>query len=257
MGEIVAVMNQKGGCGKTTTVVNLAASLVALGKRVLVVDMDPQANTTTSFGINKNELKRTVYSALVKKCSVERATIPTNINNLFILPSNIDLSGLEIELSKEDNYHIVLKDLLSPIKDIFDYIIIDLPPSLGIITINVLVASDSVLIPIQAEYFALEGLADLLNTINLVETRLRSPSPIKGILLTLYDSRTRLGREVYKELKNHFKNSEYIFKSVIPRNVRLAEAPSYGKPCLAYDSESTGARAYLSVAKEFLSLEDK
>lgn len=257
MGEIVAVMNQKGGCGKTTTVVNLAASLVALGKRVLVVDMDPQANATTSFGINKNELKRTVYSALVKKCSVERATIPTNINNLFILPSNIDLSGLEIELSKEANYHIVLKDLLAPIKDIFDYIIIDLPPSLGIITINALVASDSVFIPIQAEYFALEGLADLLNTINLVETRLRSPSPIKGILLTLYDSRTRLGREVYKELKNYFKDSEYIFKSVIPRNVRLAEAPSYGKPCLAYDPESTGARAYLSVAKEFLSLDDK
>ena len=174
----------------------------------------------------------------------------------------LDIVDVEIvehidNIYQKDNYHIVLKDLLSPIKDIFDYIIIDLPPSLGIITINALVASDSVLIPIQAEYFALEGLADLLNTINLVETRLRSPSPIKGILLTLYDSRTRLGREVYKELKNHFKDSEYIFKSVIPRNVRLAEAPSFGKPCLAYDSESTGARAYLSVAKEFLSLEDK
>lgn len=254
MGEIIAVMNQKGGCGKTTTVVNLAASLVKLGKRVLVVDMDPQANATTSFGINKNELKRTVYTALVKKCSVERATLPTNIKDLFILPSNIDLSGLEIELSKESNYHIVLKDLLAPIKDIFDFIIIDLPPSLGIITINALVASDSVLIPIQAEYFALEGLADLLNTINLVETRLRSPSPIKGILLTLYDSRTRLGREVYKELKKYFKDKEYIFKSVIPRNVRLAEAPSYGKPCLTYDSESKGSRAYLSLAREFLSL---
>ncbi len=256
MGEIIAVMNQKGGCGKTTTVVNLATSLVNLGKRVLVVDMDPQANATTSFGVNKNDLKRTVYSALVKKCSVERATIPTNINNLFILPSNIDLSGLEVELSKEDNYHIVLKELLAPIKDIFDYIIIDLPPSLGIITINALVASDSVLIPIQAEYFALEGLADLLNTINLVETRLRSPSPIKGILLTLYDSRTRLGREVYRELKKYFKGTEYIFKSVIPRNVRLAEAPSYGKPCLAYDPESRGARAYLSLAREFLSLDN-
>lgn len=254
MGEIIAVMNQKGGCGKTTTVVNLAASLANLNKKVLVVDMDPQANATTSFGINKIELKRTVYTALVKKCSVERATISTNIPNLYILPSNIDLSGLEVELSKEDNYHIVLKDLLSPLKDFFDYIIIDLPPSLGIITINALVASDSVLIPIQAEYFALEGLADLLNTIRLVEERLRSPSPIKGILLTLYDSRTRLGREVYKELKNYFKDSEYIFKSVIPRNVRLAEAPSYGKPCLNYDPESKGARAYLSATKELLSL---
>ena len=255
MGETIAVMNQKGGSGKTTTVVNLATSLAAMGKAVLVVDMDPQANATTSFGINKTEIKKTVYTALVNECSVQKATIPTRIENLFILPSNIDLSGIEIELSKEENYHIALKNLLEPIKGIFDYIIIDLPPSLGIITINSLIAADSVLIPIQAEYFALEGLADLMNTISLVEDRLRSPTPIKGILLTLYDSRTRLGREVYSELKKYFQDKEYIFKTVIPRNIRLAEAPSYGKPCIAYDPESKGSIAYLKLAKELLKLD--
>ena len=257
MGETIAVMNQKGGCGKTTTVVNLATSLAAMGKAVLVVDMDPQANATTSFGINKTEIKKTVYTALVNECSVQKATIPTKIENLFILPSNIDLSGIEVELSKEANYHIALKNLLEPIKGIFDYIIIDLPPSLGVITINSLIAADSVIIPIQAEYFVLEGLADLMNTINLVETRLRSPTPIKGILLTLYDARTRLGREVYSELKKYFKNREYIFKTVIPRNIRLAEAPSYGKPCIVYDPESKGAMAYLKLAKELLEIDNK
>jgi len=256
MSETIAIMNQKGGCGKTTTVVNLATSLAVMGKAVLVVDMDPQANATTSFGINKTDLKNTVYTALVKECSVQKATIPTKIENLFILPSNIDLSGIEVELSQEDNYHIALKNLLSPIKDIFDYIIIDLPPSLGVITINSLIAADSVLIPIQAEYFALEGLADLMNTIKLVENRLRSPTPIKGILLTLYDARTRLGREVYNELKKYFKGNEYIFKSIIPRNIRLAEAPSYGKPCIQYDPESKGSIAYLKLAKEILKRDD-
>ena len=211
--------------------------------------MDPQANATTSFGINKTEIKKTVYTALVNECSVQKATIPTKIENLFILPSNIDLSGIEVELSKEANYHIALKNLLEPIKGIFDYIIIDLPPSLGIITINSLIAADSVLIPIQAEYFALEGLADLMN--------LRSPTPIKGILLTLYDARTRLGREVYSELKKYFKDKEYVFNTVIPRNIRLAEAPSYGKPCIVYDPESKGAIAYLKLAKEILERDGK
>ena len=254
MGETIAVMNQKGGCGKTTTVVNLATSLAALGKAVLVVDMDPQANATTSFGINKIEIKKTVYTALVNECSVQKATVPTKIENLFILPSNIDLSGIEVELSKEENYHIALKNLL---KDIFDYIIIDLPPSLGVITINSLIAADSVLVPIQAEYFALEGLADLMNTIKLVETRLRSPTPIKGILLTLYDARTILGREVYAELKKYFKDKEYVFKTVIPRNIKLAEAPSYGKPCIVYDPESKGAIAYFKLAQEMIKMDEE
>lgn len=256
MAETIAVMNQKGGCGKTTTVVNLATALALMGKAVLVVDMDPQANTTTSFGISKTEIKNTVYSALVKDCSVQKATIQTKVENLFILPSNIDLSGIEVELSQKANYHIALKNLLEPIKGIFDYIIIDLPPSLGVITINSLIAADSVLIPIQAEYFALEGLADLMNTIKLVETRLRSPTPIKGILLTLFDARTRLGREVYTELKKYFKDDEYIFKTVIPRNIRLAEAPSYGKPCILYDPESKGSQSYLRLARELLELEN-
>ena len=254
MGETIAIINQKGGCGKTTTAVNLAASLATLGKSALVVDMDPQGNATTSFGFNKKELKNTVYSAISGQISVKKAIIPTNVDNLFILPSNISLSGVEVELSKLNNYHLILKDLLAPVKDIFDYIIIDLPPSLGIITINGLVASDSLIIPIQAEYFALEGLADLTNTIKLVEERLKSPSPIKGIVLTLYDSRTRLGKEVYVELKKYFGEKEHIFKTVISRNIRLAEAPSYGMPCISYDEESRGAKAYLKLAKELLTL---
>lgn len=255
MGETIAIINQKGGCGKTTTAVNLSASLAHMGKAVLLVDMDPQANATTSFGINKIDLENTVYSAISGQVSIKKAIIPTNVDNLFILPSNISLSGVEVELSKLDNYHLVLKDLLEDVKGLFDYIIIDLPPSLGVITINGLVASDSVIIPIQAEYFALEGVADLVNTIKLVETRLRSPSPIKGIVLTLYDSRTRLGKEVYSELKKYFGDKEHIFKTVIPRNIRLAEAPSYGMPCIIYDEESRGTKAYLKLAKEILEQE--
>ncbi|MCL2115893.1 MAG: AAA family ATPase [Methanobrevibacter sp.] len=257
MGETIAIMNQKGGCGKTTTAVNLSSSLAIMGKAVLIVDMDPQANSTTSFGIDKLRLENTVYSAISGEISVKKAIIPTNVDNLFILPSNISLSGIEIELSKQPKRHIVLKELLTKVKDIFDYIFIDLPPSLGIITINGLVASDSVIIPIQAEYYALEGVADLVNTIDLVEKRLKSPSPIKGIVLTLYDSRTRLGREVYFELKKYFGNKEYIFKTVIPRNIKLAEAPSYGKPCILYDEDSIGTKSYLKLAKELLELEKK
>ncbi|KZX14634.1 sporulation initiation inhibitor protein Soj [Methanobrevibacter cuticularis] len=255
MGETIAIINQKGGCGKTTTAVNLAASLAMMDKSILLVDMDPQANATTSFGINKVELENTVYSAISGQVNIKKAIIPTMVKNLFILPSNISLSGVEVELSKLDNYHIVLKELLESVKSIFDYIIIDLPPSLGVITINGLVASDSVIIPIQAEYFALEGVADLVNTIKLVEERLRSPSPIKGIVLTLYDSRTRLGKEVYTELKKYFGDKEHIFKTVIPRNIRLAEAPSYGKPCIMYDEDSRGTKSYLKLAKEMLELE--
>ena len=235
MGEVIAVMNQKGGCGKTTTVVNIATSLAVMGKSILVVDMDPQANATTSFGIDKLELENTIYSALIGDSS-----------------SNISLSGAGVELSKKENYHIVLKDTLKDVIPLFDYIFIDLPPSLGVLTVNALVASNSVLIPIQAEYYALEGVADLINTIKLVEKRLRSPTPIKGILLTLYDKRTRLSRDVHGELKKYFGDSDLLFKTIIPRNIRLAEAPSHGKPCLIYDPESTGTKAYLNLAKEIL-----
>lgn len=255
MGETIAIINQKGGCGKTTNAVNLAASLATLEKSVLLVDIDPQGNATTSFGINKQKLEKTVYSAISSQVSVKKAILLMMIENLFILPSNISLSGVEVELSKLNNHHLVLKDLLSPIKDIFDYLIIDLPLSLGIITINRLIANESLIIPIQAEYFSLEGLADLTNTINLVEERLRSPLPIKGIVLTLYDSRTRLGKEVYSELKKYFGDKEHIFKTVISRNIRLAEAPGYGMPCIVYDEESRDARSYLKLAKELLDSE--
>ncbi|AGN15957.1 MULTISPECIES: ParA family protein [Methanobrevibacter] len=256
MGEIIAIMNQKGGCGKTTTVVNLATSLAVMGRAVLIVDMDPQANATTSFGIDKTKLDYTIYSAISGEVSIKKATFPTFIQNLFIVPSNISLSGVGVELSKLDNYHIILKNILDEIKDLFDYILIDLPPSLGVITINGLVASDSVIIPIQAEYYALEGVADLINTINLVETRLRSPTPIKGILLTLYDTRTRLSRDVFRELKKYFDGKEHLFKTVIPRNIKLAEAPSHGKPCIIYDQESNGTTAYLKLAQEILDMEE-
>ncbi len=257
MGEIIAIMNQKGGCGKTTTVVNLSTSLAVMGKAVLIVDMDPQANATTSFGIDKTKLKYTVYSAISGDVSIKKATFPTFIQNLFIVPSNISLSGVGVELSKLENYHIILKELLDDVKDLFDYILIDLPPSLGIITINGLVSADSVIIPIQAEYYALEGVADLINTIDLVESRLKSPTPIKGILLTLYDTRTRLSRDVYRELKKYFEGKERLFKTVIPRNIRLAEAPSHGKPCIVYDQESNGTIAYLKLAQEILDMENK
>ena len=252
MSEVIAVMNQKGGCGKTTTVVNTATSLAVMGKSVLVVDMDPQANATTSFGIDKTKIENTIYDAIIGDINVKKATIPTFIKNLFIIPSNISLSGAGMELSKRENYHIILKETLKDVVPLFDYIFIDLPPSLGIITVNALVASDSVLIPIQAEYYALEGVADLINTIKLVETRLRSPTPIKGILLTLFDKRTRLSKDVHKELKSHFGDSNLLFKTIIPRNIRLAEAPSFGKPCLIYDPDSTGTKAYLKLAKEII-----
>ena len=237
---------------KTTTVVNTATSLAVIGKSVLVVDMDPQANATTSFGIDKTTIENTIYDALIGDINVKKATIPTFIKNLFIIPSNISLSGAGIKLSQKENYHIVLRDTLKDIVPLFDYVFIDLPPSLGVITVNALVASDSVLIPIQAEYYALEGVADLINTIKLVEKRLRSPTPIKGILLTLYDRRTRLSKDVYKELKKYFEKSNLLFKTIIPRNIRLAEAPSFGKPCLIYDRDSVGTKAYLKLAKEIL-----
>ena len=252
MSEVIAVMNQKGGCGKTTTVVNTATSLAIMGKTVLVVDMDPQANATTSFGIDKKNLKNTIYDAIIGDINVKKATIPTFIKNLFIIPSNISLSGVGVELSQKENYHIILKETLKDVIPLFDYIFIDLPPSLGVITVNALVASDSVLIPIQAEYYALEGVADLIDTIKLVEQRLKSPTPIKGVLLTLYDRRTRLSKDVYKELKIYFGESNLLFKTIIPRNIRLAEAPSHGLPINVYDTKSTGAESYRLLAEEVI-----
>lgn len=252
MTEIIAILNQKGGCGKTTTAVNLAAALALYGKKVLVVDMDPQGNATTGLGIEKNEATRTIYSVLTGESSLGDAILDTEISGLDVIPSNIALSGAEIELSKEVGYHTILELAMDDVSEIYDYVFIDVPPSLGILTINCLVAADSVIIPIQAEFYALEGMADLIEAIGLVETRLKSPSPIKGILLTLYDSRTRLGRDVYSNVKEYFGASENIFKTTIPRNVTLAEAPSHGKPCIVYDEESSGSQAYIDLANEIL-----
>lgn len=256
MSEIIAILNQKGGCGKTTTAVNLSAALALSDKEVLVIDMDPQGNATTGLGIEKNEQVNTVYSILSGDSTVEESIVKTSIPHLDLVPSNIDLSGAELELSKTIGPHSILKEAMDGFVDNYDYIFIDVPPSLGLLTLNSIVASDSVIIPIQAEFYALEGMADLIQAMDLVETRLNSPSPIKGILLTLYDSRTRLGRDVYNNVKQYFGETENIFKTTIPRNVKLAEAPSHGKPCITYDEECSGTEAYLKLAEELVSLED-
>ena len=254
MTEIIAILNQKGGCGKTTTAINLAAALALLNRKVLVIDIDPQGNATTGLGVNKNEQDITIYSILTGQRSLQEAIIKTEIPSLDLVPSNIDLSGAEIELSQIVGHEFILKESLEKVGNLYDYIFIDVPPSLGKLTLNAIVASDSVIIPIQAEFYALEGMADLIMTLSLVEKRL-SPSPIKGILLTLYDSRTRLGRDVYNNVKEYFGETENIFTTTIPRNVKLAEAPSHGKPCIDYDDECSGTLAYLKVADEIIQLE--
>jgi chromosome partitioning protein len=251
MAEVIAILNQKGGCGKTTTAVNLSTSLALYGKNILVIDMDPQANATTAFGLDKNE-ENSKYRVLKGQQTLDEAIGATEISGLDLLPSHISLSGAEIELSKDIGFPFILKEAMDDVLENYDYIFVDVPPSLGILTINSLVAADRVIIPIQAEFYALEGMADLLDAMNLVETRLNSPSPIKGILITLYDSRTRLGRDVYKNVKQYFGETEYIFKTTIPRNVKLAEAPSHGKPCVIYDEECIGTEAYNALAQEFL-----
>lgn len=256
MGEVISIINQKGGCGKTTTAVNLSTALALLDKKVLIIDLDPQGNATTGFGVQKSDLDFTIYSVLSGQNDMQEVIIPTMVEGLFLVPCNISLSGAEVELSREIGYHSILEEAVKEVKEFYDYIIIDVPPSLGILTLNALVASDGVIIPIQAEYYALEGMADLLKTMNLVDERLQSPSPIKGILMTLYDSRTRLGRDVHNEVKKFFGDREHIFKTTIPRNVRLAEAPSYGKPCILYDQESSGTIAYIKLAQELVKMEE-
>ncbi|MDR0926757.1 MAG: AAA family ATPase [Ignavibacteria bacterium] len=250
MSKIITISNQKGGVGKTTTSINLSASLAANDKQVLLVDIDPQANASSGVGITTATLENTIYDILVNDVSAADAIIPTEMPNLHILPSHIDLVGAEIEMINVPERDLVLKKQLASVKDNFDYVLIDCPPSLGLLTLNALSAADSVLIPVQCEYYALEGLGQLLNTISIVRQHINPTLDIEGVLLTLFDSRLRLSAQVVEEVKNHFKDK--VFKTVIHRNVRLAEAPSYGKPIILYDSTSSGAANYLELAAEIL-----
>ena len=249
MGKVISVANQKGGVGKTTTTVNLSTLLAKKGKKVLLIDTDPQGNATSGLGITK-ELEFSVYDILVGDTTFVETVQDTAIKNLKICPSNISLAGAEVELVSMMSREQRLKVKLDEVKDQFDYVLIDCPPSLGLVTLNAFTASDSVLIPVQCEYFALEGLGQLLNTVNLVKKHLNKSLEIEGALLTMYDARTNLSNQVVKEVKKYFENK--VYKTVIPRNVRLSEAPSYGMPISLYDARSKGAKAYDKLTKEFL-----
>lgn len=250
MGKIIAITNQKGGVGKTTTTVNLAASLAQYGKKVLLVDMDPQANATTGSGINKNELKASVYSLLLQQADIQELCHRSESGQFDLLPAERDLGGAEIELVDEEDREIRLKKALSSIKDKYEYILIDCPPALNLLTVNALVAAGSVLIPMQCEYYALEGLSDLVETLHALRSHLNPEIEIEGLLRTMFDTRSTLAQQVSHELTQHF--NKKLFETVIPRNVRLAEAPSYGQPILSYDKSSKGAQAYLAFAKELI-----
>ncbi len=249
MGKIISVANQKGGVGKTTTTVNLATILAKKGKKVLLIDADPQGNATSGLGLDK-DLEPSTYDILVNDTELEEAMQKTMIKNLKVCPSNMNLAGAEVELVSMMSREQRLKEKVDIIKEKFDYILIDCPPSLGLVTLNSFTASNSVLIPVQCEYFALEGLGQLLNTINLVKKHLNKEIKIEGALLTMYDIRTNLSNQVVKEVKKYFENK--VYKTVIPRNVRLSEAPSYGMPITEYDPRSKGAKSYIKFAKEFL-----
>ena len=249
MGKIISVANQKGGVGKTTTTVNLATILAKKGKKTLLIDADPQGNATSGLGVDK-EVFLSLYNILIDDTEVEETVQKTPIKNLIVCPSNMDLAGAEVELVSMMSREQRLKEKMEKIKDYFDYILIDCPPSLGLVTLNAFTASDSVLIPIQCEYFALEGLGQLINTIELVRKHLNKSLVIEGALLTMYDMRTNLSNQVVKEVKKYF--GDNVYKNVIPRNVRLSEAPSYGLPITEYDPRSKGAKSYIKFAKEFI-----
>lgn len=250
MGKIISLANQKGGVGKTTTAINLAASLATLGKKVLLVDADPQANASSGLGLDVKSLDFTIYECLIDGVPSIQAIHPTDVENLFVLPSHIDLVGAEIEMLNMEHREHVMKELLHPLKHLYDFILIDCSPSLGLITVNALTASDSVIIPVQCEYFALEGISKLLNTIKIIKSKLNPELEIEGFLLTMYDNRLRLANQVYAEVRKHFEGM--VFDTVITRNVRLSEAPSHGKPVITYDSESKGSQNYLDLAKELI-----
>ena len=252
MGRVIAIANQKGGVGKTTTSINLSACLAEKGKKVLLIDMDSQGNTTSGFGFEKNELDKTVYEVLREEVSIEEAIIPVEecFENLFLIPANRNLAGAEIELVTRENMQYILKKQLEPIKDNYDFIIIDCPPALGMLTVNAMTASDSVLVPIQCEFYALDGLSQLIYTIELIQDSLNPDLYIEGVVFTMYDARTNLSLQVVENVKNNL--NQTIYKTIIPRNVRLAEAPSHGLPINYYDARSTGAESYQLLAEEVI-----
>ncbi|MGV3487734.1 MAG: ParA family protein [Tuberibacillus sp.] len=250
LGLILSVANQKGGVGKTTTSVNLSACLAYMGKKVLLIDIDPQGNATSGVGIEKGDVEECVYNILVEDINPEEVIRPTDVEGLDIIPSTIQLAGAEIELVPTISREVRLSRALEMVKDKYDYIIIDCPPSLGLLTINALTASNSVIIPVQCEYYALEGLSQLLSTVRLVQKHLNHNLMIEGVLLTMLDARTNLGIQVIDEVKKYFQDK--VYQTIIPRNVRLSEAPSYGKPIIIYDPKSRGAEVYLELAKEVM-----
>lgn len=250
MGKIIAIANQKGGVGKTTTSINLSACIAAKGKRVLVIDIDPQGNTTSGYGIEKNELENTIYELILGDCSIESCILREVYPNISILPSNVNLAAAEIELIGVEKKEYILKNEVDWVKDRYDFIIIDCPPSLNLLTVNAMTTADSVLVPIQCEYYALEGLSQLIHTVNLVKERLNPDLEMDGVVFTMYDSRTNLSAQVVDNVRSHL--SQKIYDTLIPRNIRLAEAPSYGKPINMYDPKSAGAESYMALADEVI-----
>ena len=255
MGKIIAIANQKGGVGKTTTTINLGASLAAEGKKVLIVDADPQANATSGYGIKPEEMQSSIYECLVDDYPLDGSQVSTCMKGLDLIGARIDLTGAELELIGRPNRERVMANALEGVADKYDYILIDCSPSLGLITVNALTAANSVIIPVQAEYFALEGITKLINTIRIIKPKLNPGLEIEGFLLTMYDARLRLANQIYEELKSHF--GDMVFTTVIPRNIRLSEAPSHGLPALLYDPESRGATSHVSLAREIIAKHKK